>query len=353
MSPENPSSPLVDQPLISVIMPVYNAESFVGDAIESILQQTYSRLELIIVDDGSADRSWAVIQSEAQRDARIRPIRITHGGTSVALNVGIAAAVGQYIALMDADDLALPERLAVQQHYLEHAEADVCGACVQTLGNENKVLWFPESDAAIRFELLFRCALLPSSVLMRAVIAKANPYLPGAIFQDYEMWTRLAMQHRLANCPQVLVRYRFHPQQISRTQKNRNQVEMAIYRRRYFFALFPETEPEEFAALERLILRQAHLALWDLEAAGLWLRRFSDVPDALFQKRLAERWLEACSRAAGLGPNCFTLYRRLTPNSRAIRSYSVTKLYLRCLLRLAAGSQAEMPHKKLSSACFF
>lgn len=348
-----------DQPLVSVVMPVYNAERFVEAAMESILLQTYSPLELIVVDDGSADRSWVIIQKLAQRDARVRPLAVQHGGTSVALNTGVAAASGSYIALMDADDLALPERVAIQIDYLRRTGADVCGACVQSFSSDGEtskkesdqeiLLWFPESHAAIRSELLFRCALLPSAVLMRADILRAHPYVPGLVFQDYEMWTRLAPHYRLANCPRILVRYRCHAQQVSRVQKAQNQQDMAHYRRLYFFALFPEAGLEEFEAFERLALRQAHSTLADLETAGKWLLRVSDVPDVFLRKRMAERWLGACSRSAALGPACFDLYRRMAPKfdqpllCSLPNPRSLYKLRLRCLLRVAAGSSKEQP----------
>ncbi len=257
-----------DQPLISVVMPVYNVESFVGAAMESILHQTYPRFELIVVDDGSADYTWDIIETLAARDPRVRPIAAKHGGQAAALNAGIAAARGDYIALMDADDLALPERLAAQLDFLQRTGADICGACAQAFGADSKVLWFPESHAAICCELLFRCALLHPTVLMRADVPQANKYLAIAVFQDYELWTRLASRYRLANCPRVLVRYRCHLQQNSRTQKARSQEDMGIYRRRYFFSLFPEASQGEFECFERLALQKSHPTLADLERAG-------------------------------------------------------------------------------------
>src|SRR2546425_12663765 len=95
-------------------MPVYNAERYVAEAITSILTQTYPRLEFIIVDDGSTDGSAALVCAFAARDSRIRPFFLAHGGQSRALHAGIATARGELIALMDNDDIALPERFAIQ-----------------------------------------------------------------------------------------------------------------------------------------------------------------------------------------------------------------------------------------------
>src|SRR5580658_4707683 len=103
-----------DNPLISVVMPVYNAVPYVAAAIESILAQTYSHFELILVDDGSTDGSLAVARQFAERDGRIRLILSDHAGQSDALNIGIDAAKGEFIAILNNDDVAMPLRLAAQ-----------------------------------------------------------------------------------------------------------------------------------------------------------------------------------------------------------------------------------------------
>ena len=108
------TSVIQDQPLISVIMPVYNAERYVADAIRSILEQTYSHFEFIIVDDGSTDGTVKIIHKCAGRDSRVRLVYLTHGNGPSAANAGIALAQGEFIARMDADDVALPERFSIQ-----------------------------------------------------------------------------------------------------------------------------------------------------------------------------------------------------------------------------------------------
>ena len=106
-------------PLVSVVMPVYNTEKYVGEAIESILGQTFSDFEFIIVDDGSRDRSPAIIRDYERSDERIRCLRLErNAGTAAAKNHGIAAATGEFIAGMDSDDVSLPERLGKQLEFL-------------------------------------------------------------------------------------------------------------------------------------------------------------------------------------------------------------------------------------------
>ena len=119
-----------DSCLISVVMPVYNTEAYVGAALESLLAQTYSPLEILVVDDGSTDRSPAIIAEYERRDSRIRSLSSARFGKSAALNAGISAATGEYIALLDSDDLALPERFAVQLDWMRRAGVDLCGSRV-------------------------------------------------------------------------------------------------------------------------------------------------------------------------------------------------------------------------------
>ncbi len=244
---------------ISVVMPVYNAEEYVGAAIESILDQTYSDFELIVVDDGSLDGSCAIVKEFARRDPRIRLVSIEHGGQSAALNVGIAAASGEYIALFNQDDIALPERLAAQRKWMQSRNLDVCGTNAKRFGDDTRLLWFPEDSDTITTELLFRCALLQPTVMARASVLKSHPHLPGATFCDYELWLRLAPLYRLGNMPQILLQYRTHPHQLSRQQPDTVQADRRLYLRRYFFTLFPQSLEVDFQILSRVILGKPKL----------------------------------------------------------------------------------------------
>ena len=121
-------------PLISVIMPVYNREAFVGEAIESILHQTYENFELIITDDGSTDGSSAIIRSYARQDQRIKPMFLDHGGQPRAFNKAITSAQGEFVARQDSDDVADPKRLTVQLKWLIDNQADICGCWDERFG---------------------------------------------------------------------------------------------------------------------------------------------------------------------------------------------------------------------------
>lgn len=329
-----------NEPLISVVMPVYNAAPYVGAAIESILDQTYSYFELLVVDDGSTDRSPAIMQEYAKHDRRVQLLSVPHGGQSAALNAGIRAAAGEYIALLDSDDLALPERLAVQLAWVQQTGVDVCGACVRRFDGGEQIIWFPETPAAVRAELLFRTALLPSTVFARAAVLKDNPYVPGLVGEDYEMWTRLAPRFRLGNVPRILAQYRTHEKQISRVQTETRTQTVRKCRRRYFAALFPDASEEDYDALSRVAENRPHSTLASLERAGQWLVRLADAPDDFLRAKLAQRWTAACRCSAHLGLSCFYLHQKTAVQFGPEIPADAGQLWLMCALRVGADSHA-------------
>jgi glycosyltransferase involved in cell wall biosynthesis len=155
-------------PLVSVILPVYNAETYIAEAIESILTQSYKNLELILINDGSTDRSLDIMQSYA--DIRIQIISRENRGLVASLNEGIMKAKGKYIARMDADDISLPKRFEEQVAFLEmHPEVGLCGTAVMMFGNKikGKIWRLPQSDNRIKSELLFSSALAHPTLMMR------------------------------------------------------------------------------------------------------------------------------------------------------------------------------------------
>lgn len=205
-------------PLVSVLLPVYNAAEHVQEAIQSILNQTFTDFELLIFNDGSTDESCAIIQNI--KDERIRFFDYTQNSGYIAhLNEGLRLAQGEYIARMDADDIAMPDRFAQQVALLER-EPDVvlCGTAVETFGSEQTVAEVPLTDREIRNELPFHSPMWHPTVMFRKpVIDKYQlcyneEYMPA---EDYKLWYDLSKVGEFRNLPNVLLRYRIHPHQIS------------------------------------------------------------------------------------------------------------------------------------------
>lgn len=329
------------RPFLSVVMSVYNAGNYVGTAISSILGQTYSHFEFIIVlDCGSTDNSREVVEEFARRDNRIQVLCLPHCGASEALNAGIAIAKGDYIAQFEPDDISLPHRFAVQLAWMKEFKVDVCGACVKCFDNSNRILWFPEEHSAIQAELMFRSAIHPTTVIARAAVLKDNPYKEGVIFQDYELWTRLAPKYKLGNVQQFLVQYRNHPQQTSQVKSQRVREDLRTYRQHYFNTIFHEATAEDYQVLADVGDGTPHTSLQQLRLAGEWLVRLADSSDRFLRERMANKWLAASMRSAGLGLSCYHLYQEIVPKFNLPKAESVPMLWCLCAARI--GSESRM-----------
>jgi glycosyltransferase involved in cell wall biosynthesis len=200
-------------------MPVYNAERYVAEAIESILGQTLGDFEFLIIDDGSTDGSLRILEGYAASDPRIRLTSRENRGLVATLNELIDQARGEFLARMDADDIALPERFHRQVDYLRaHPECVVVGCRVRLIDPDGDPLcdWFTEQPHKVIDTLLLRgepvgSVLCHSSVLMRrdAVLA-VGKYREFAIGEELDLFLRLAESSRLAILPEVLLKYRHH-----------------------------------------------------------------------------------------------------------------------------------------------
>ncbi len=205
-------------PKISVVMPAYNAEKYIAEAIESILSQTFRDFEFIIINDGSTDRTKEIILSFG--DARIVYLENEKNlGIVETLNRGLDAARGEYIARMDADDAAMPERFEKQLAYMEkHPEVGVLGCGIRIFGEGTfeHDRTFSTSSEDLQAELLFSsCMAHPSVMIRRAALGDIRYEKEFAGAEDYLMWWRLAQRCSLSTLPEVLQKYRIHGGQIT------------------------------------------------------------------------------------------------------------------------------------------
>ncbi len=211
----------MSKPLISVVMVVCNVDRFLAESIESILGQSFSDFEFIIVDFGSTDNSKAIISDYAARDMRIKLHEIPHCGLAEARNAGCFLAQGEYIAIMDADDVSLPERLAWEVEFMQkHPEVGVLGGAKEWVDAKGQHLFTngdPTEDGEIRAALPIRCTFCQPTVLLRSdAFAIVNGYRAAfAPAEDYDLWLRISEQFQCANLKQVVLKYRIHPYQVS------------------------------------------------------------------------------------------------------------------------------------------
>ena len=221
-------------PLVSAIVPVFNREAMVAAAIRSLLAQTLDDIEVVVVDDGSSDASVAVV--EAISDRRIRLIRHPRNlGVPSARNSGLEAARGKYVAWLDSDDTARPERLAVQARFLDtNRGIAMIGACAAVHDGTRTRIRLPcFSSESIAPTLLFRSAFQQSAIMGRAEVLQAHPYrLEYSVAEDLDQFIRLSSTHRLANLPLILVDRQVHAGQIVKHSVN----ELRQYKAKLFRA---------------------------------------------------------------------------------------------------------------------
>ncbi|WP_054969954.1 glycosyltransferase family 2 protein [Alicyclobacillus ferrooxydans] len=204
-------------PKISIILPVYNGEGYIGTAIESMLNQTFSDFELIVIDDGSTDGTVDVVRT--YHDPRVRlEANPKNQGLVAVLNQGMALGTGKYLARMDADDISLPERLERQYVFMEdHPEVSFLAANAYILGTDD-VRAFPSHHEDIRASLLFYNDIIHSAVVVRRDDwIKHNFSYPAGYphAEDYGLWATVAEQVQFHNLQEPLLYCRLHEGQVS------------------------------------------------------------------------------------------------------------------------------------------
>ncbi len=209
-------------PLVSVLMPAFNAEQHIAQAIESILQQTYPHFELLIFNDGSTDKTQQIM--DQFNDGRIVKMHIGQNkGLVNARNQLVASAKGDYIAFLDADDIAFPNRLQLQISFLESHKVDICGGAHYSLyESSGKIKPSKQrySDPDIRALISVCSPLCNPAVMGKAGVFKKHPYRLGKDYaEDYSLWAELALAgYRFANLHEKLITYRIHTKQTSQVQ---------------------------------------------------------------------------------------------------------------------------------------
>jgi glycosyltransferase involved in cell wall biosynthesis len=212
-----------DNPTISIIMPLYNSGAYLTEAIESIVAQTYTEWELIIVNDSSTDNGPAIAQEWAEKDLRITVITNTNPkGLAGAINSGLAAARGAYIARADGDDINVPDRFAIQLKFLkEHPEIDIVGGWYETFGEglPRIVRKHPTRPVTIAWKFLTNTYFChPTTMYRRSVLADVPQY-PYTGSEDFGFFSQAIHTHQGANIPRVLLHYRQHQTNYSHTEK--------------------------------------------------------------------------------------------------------------------------------------
>ena len=222
----------MNRPAVTVLMPVYNAARYLPEALESILSQSFQDFELLVINDGSTDESREIM--EACNDSRLRIVDTPNRGATASLRLGLRLARAPYVARMDADDVALPHRLAVQKAVMDaHPEVVVCHSRVDRIDDTGRVVESKygdlRNDTETKWALLWHNAIFHPTVMLRVRVLRKNRlnYRRGTVIaQDYELWSRVAMVGKFYMIAEVLLQYRLHDDKISRPESAAGQHEV-------------------------------------------------------------------------------------------------------------------------------
>ena len=215
-------------PIISVIMPVYNAEKYLDEAIQSILDQTYKDFEFIIINDGSTDKSLEIIEKYKNQDHRIVLINRENKGLVESLNEGIEKAKGKYIARMDADDISLPTRFEKQIELMENENLDICGSHFFIVDEHSRYLSARVVSCRIDFNYMILSRSVPfahGSVMMRKDFLIEHELVYGKTIynkaEDYALWVEFANNFaKISNVDEFLFKYRHLDNSLSKQNIN-------------------------------------------------------------------------------------------------------------------------------------
>jgi hypothetical protein len=218
----------MNNPLVSVVMVVCNVDRFLAESIQSVLRQTFTAFELIVVDFGSTDNSKGIISRFAAEDSRLRYYEIPHCGLAEARNAGCSLARGKYIAVMDSDDICLPCRLIGEVDFMEkYPEVGLVGGATEWIdatGREWGIHDCPTEDREIKAALpVYHPFFHPTILIRRQAFGLVGGYRSAfAQAEDYDLAMRISEHYRCANLKQVVLQYRIHVYQLS-LQKRRQQ----------------------------------------------------------------------------------------------------------------------------------
>jgi len=329
-------------PAISVLMPVYNAQQYLHEAMDSILKQTFGDFEFLVFDDGSTDKSREIIQSF--NDPRIK-VFLSEKNTGYAslLNEGLQKAEGKYIARMDADDVSMPDRFQKQFDFLErNPDYVLCGTWFREI-TEDRVANLPTDNDNIKLKMLCITPFCHPSVMMRAGVLKRNRILyevDHAPAEDHELWTRLAEYGKLVNLPEVLVDYRVHDNNISLKVRTDVQIRnLATARRNYTRSFFKDAQLNQgqLDVLQSLFYKETSFLHHELYVCGGVIQRIVSgnheymVPKKKVHAFLSERFFYRCTTSTAMGLQAFSLATRFEFVKASFTQKG--KLFLKALIK--------------------
>jgi len=316
----------MQSPLVSVLMPAYNCENFIGESIQAVLDQTFNDFEFIIINDGSTDRTKEKILSF--QDPRIRFFeKERNSGIVKTLNKGLALAKGKYILRTDADDISLSGMIAELVGFMEaHPDHIICGGNMKLIGGD-KIFTYPSNNEELKVYALNSCPFSHSTVIFKKQVIDDNSLQYDEAIkdgEDYGLWSVLLPLGKFHNLENVTLLYRESPGQVT-SQKIYSQTHIAA--REKIFAIhaskYFKLEEEDIQRYVRFTMNKEITSLEELEKIGSLCRQIlkhnlhSKLFDPfLLQQHLFIKWYWSCNGSYHLGKKVFFIYLRyLSSNS--------------------------------------
>jgi glycosyltransferase involved in cell wall biosynthesis len=310
---------LLKIPTLSVVMSMYNQELYVKESIESVLAQTYRDFELIIIDDGSTDTSEQVVATFS--DPRIRYITNNMNlGIVATSNRGLMLSRGKYIARLDSDDIAYPDRFQRQVEYLESTpDVGLVGSFFKTIETKPRVVRPPTTHAEIADSLLFGNCFGHSTIMFRRELFESHnlnyPNVGGGS-EDYAFYLASIPFVNMANIPEVLLGYRVHLKQISHVQNNLQKSFASEVRLKYVESLLKRSLSEEEAVIHNRLCSTHVQDREELKASVVWLGQLRQAvarESRVLKNKLRKEFRKSVRK---YGPNLLFIYMDAQGRSR-------------------------------------
>lgn len=330
---------------ISVLMPLYNAENYVKESVKSILDQTFKDFELIVIDDCSKDGSFQIVSDMSKTDSRLKIYRNeTNLGVVSTRNKLIELSVGKYIAMLDSDDVAFPERLKTQYEFMENnQDIAVCGTNAVIINESGKKtgVWKHETDPEkLEIELFFHYPFVSSSLMIRKNSLPEKHYDPDyPVAEDYELVSRIALNFDLANINIPFVKYRLNCSGLSQNNRELMRLKSIEIIENYASYLGVELNKADAKNIRKInsekrinpdLLAEIEKTLAALKVQLIRKKVFDEKKiGEVFQ----DKWFEACRKSAFNGMKVYRTFFNSELYSGQISFKKRVRLFARLLFR--------------------
>tara|TARA_B100000315_G_C14583645_1_gene591808 strand:+ start:1615 stop:2646 length:1032 start_codon:yes stop_codon:yes gene_type:complete len=335
----------MNNPKVTVLMSVYNGERYLREAIDSILNQTFTDYEFIIVNDGCTDSSRDIITTYSDR--RICLIDNERNiGLTKSLNKGLKKANGEYIARIDADDISLPQRLEKQVTFMrKNPKVSVCGGWVIYFGTKKEnIIKLPSEANEIKASLFYKNELYHTTVIFRRELQNKEKVFYNEDYlraQDYELWSRLSHSSKLRNINEVLAKYRTHRNTVFKTDeegqlRDANRVRITQLKKLIF-----EPTKDEIKLHLSLLNQEEIYSLGNIDKIEYWLIKLLKHNDKrkvfnkyLFDNLITKYWFFACNNSTVNGPEVINVYySNMKLKGRNISIINIIKFVIKSLIK--------------------